>query len=160
MDHLCCYRIAIPYHQSSGPSCTKKCRLFWFHLCFKTFLPLEAIQREASRIFTIPRHRNHFRLVRLNFEEYIKYFFRLVNLCVKNIYQLRCSFTLLYHAPRGIKYFEVQTLFQQLHSKKGFVLKVWILVYPYKSIQHYSSDVFLNEHLCLPFCQIIHVTTP
>jgi len=120
MDHLCCYRIAIPYHQSSGPSCTKKCRLFWFHLCFKTFLPLEAIQREASRIFTIPRHRNHFRLVRLNFEEYIKYFFRLVNLCVKNIYQLRCSFTLLYHAPRGIKYFEVQTLFQQLHSKKGF----------------------------------------
>ena len=30
--------------------------------------------------------------------------------------QLRSSFTRLYHAPRGIKYFEVQTLLQQLLS--------------------------------------------
>ena len=43
---------------------------------------------------------------------------------MSNINQLRYIFIRLYHAPIGIKYFEVQTLLQQLHSKKGFETKM------------------------------------
>ena len=40
-----------------------------------------------------------------------------INVTAHDWNQLRSIFTRLYHAPRGIKYFEVQTLLQQLHSQ-------------------------------------------
>ena len=51
-----------------------------------------------------------------------------INVATHDWNQLRSSFTRLYHAPRGIKYFEVQTLLQQLHSKKWFAPRnIWSL---------------------------------
>ena len=51
-----------------------------------------------------------------------------INVAAHDWNQLRSSFTRLYHAPRGIKYFEVQTLFWSAIVEVGFAPRnIWSL---------------------------------